>query len=93
MKNGMVIIDADGHAVDSEAAYREWLPEAYRKRQSIYPLDGFDRRQGGKLDKTPKSPAQNLADNDKEGIDLQIIYPTGGLGLSKVREEIGRAHV
>ncbi|MBI3517386.1 MAG: amidohydrolase family protein, partial [Proteobacteria bacterium] len=86
MKNGMVIIDADGHAVDSEAAYREWLPEKYRKRQTIYPGDGFDRRQGGKLDKTPKSPTQNLADNDKEGIDLQIIYPTGGLALSKVRE-------
>jgi len=86
MKNGMVIIDADGHAVDAEAVYRERLPEKYRKRQTIFPADGFDRRQGGKLDKTPKSAAQNLADNDKEGIDLQIIYPTGGLFLSKVRD-------
>ena len=32
------------------------------------------------------SAAQNLADNDREGIDLQIIYPTGGLNLTKVRE-------
>ena len=32
MKNGMVIIDADGHAVDAEPIYRERLPERYRKR-------------------------------------------------------------
>jgi uncharacterized protein len=86
MKNGLVIIDADGHAVDAEPAYRERLPEQYRKRLSIYPTDNFDRRQNGRLDKTPKSAAQNLADNDREGIDLQIIYPTGGLALTKVRE-------
>ena len=30
MKNGMVIIAADGHAVDSEPVYRERLPAAYR---------------------------------------------------------------
>ena len=43
MKNGMVIIDADGHAVDNEAVYRERLPEEYRKRNFIVPSDGFDR--------------------------------------------------
>ena len=30
MKNGMVIIDADGHAVDYEPVYRERLPSEYR---------------------------------------------------------------
>ena len=35
MKNGMVIIDADGHAVDNEAVYRERLPEQYRKRNFV----------------------------------------------------------
>ena len=86
MKNGMVIIDADGHAVDNEAVYRERLPERYRKRNFIVSSDGFDRGQNGTIMKQPKDSAQNLADNDREGIDLQIIYPTGGLFLSRVRE-------
>ena len=87
MKNGMVIIDADGHAVDYEPVYRERLPERYRKRTTIYPSDNFDRTQNGELAaKRPPSPAQNLADNAQEGIDLQIIYPTGGLMLTRVRE-------
>src|SRR5215468_7060640 len=86
MKNGMVIIDADGHAVDAEPIYRERLPERYRKRNFIHPSDGFDRNQNGTISKRPETPAQNLADNDREGIDLQVIYPTGGLFLSRVRE-------
>src|SRR5438874_12359146 len=86
MKNGMLIIDADGHAVDNEGVYRERLPEQYRKRSFIHPSDGFDRHQNGKIKKQPQDAAQNLADNDRDGIDLQIIYPTGGLMLSRVRE-------
>jgi predicted TIM-barrel fold metal-dependent hydrolase len=87
MKNGMVIIDADGHAVDYDPVYRERLPAEYRQRATFYPSDNFDRLQNGKLAaKRPPSPAQNLADNDREGIDLQIIYPTGGLFLTRVRE-------
>ena len=49
MKNGMVIIDADGHAVDYEPVYRERLPEKYRNRATIYPADNFDRTQNGAL--------------------------------------------
>jgi hypothetical protein len=86
MKKGMLIIDADGHAVDNEAIYRERLPERYRKRNFIVSSDGFDRGQNGTIAKQPKDAKQNLADNDREGIDLQIIYPTGGLFLSRVRE-------
>lgn len=86
MKNGMVIIDADGHAVDHEPIYRERLPEAFRQRGTIIPIDSFDRSQNGKVNKRPTSAAQNLADNDREGIDLQIIYPTGGLFLTRIRE-------
>src|SRR6201987_5635226 len=86
MKNGMIIIDADGHAVDDETVYRERLPERYRRRNFIVPSDGFDRNQNGTINKRPASPAQNLADNAQEGIDLQIIYPTGGLMLARGRE-------
>ena len=49
MRNGMVIIDADGHAVDYESVYRERLPPEYRQRATIYPSDNFDRTQNGKL--------------------------------------------
>src|SRR5207248_8950990 len=35
MKNGMLIIDADGHAADNEAVYRERLPEQYRRRTFV----------------------------------------------------------
>ncbi|MGH7771102.1 MAG: amidohydrolase family protein [Candidatus Binatia bacterium] len=87
MRNGVVIIDADGHAVDFEPIYRARLPEEFRKRASIYPSDAFDRRQNAAMDwKLPANPEQNLRDNDREGIDVQVIYPTGGLFLSRVRD-------
>src|ERR1700726_3458397 len=86
MRNGMVIIDADGHAVDYDPVYRERLPQEYRRRTTILPTDNFDRSQNGRIVKQPANAAQNLADNDREGIDLQVIYPTGGLFLSRVRE-------
>ena len=67
--------------------YRDRLPQEYRQRATIYPSDNFDRTQNGALaGKRPPSPAQNLADNAQEGIDLQVIYPTGGLMLTRVRE-------
>jgi Amidohydrolase len=40
----------------------------------------------GTIFRGPLTPEQNLADNDLEGIDLQIIYPTGGLSFAFVRE-------
>jgi uncharacterized protein len=86
MKNGLFIIDADAHAADSEPIYRERLPERYRKRRVIFPADGFDRSQNGTIDKVPKSPSDNLRDNDIEGIDIQVIYPTTALMLSRIRE-------
>jgi uncharacterized protein len=86
MKNGMVIVDADGHAIDSDPIYRQWLPAEYRSRATIYPTDNFDRTQNGKINKRPQTATQNLADNDVEGIDFQVIYPTGGLNLTRVRE-------
>jgi hypothetical protein len=32
MRNGMIIIDADGHALDQELMYRQRLPEHFRNR-------------------------------------------------------------
>jgi predicted TIM-barrel fold metal-dependent hydrolase len=54
---------------------------------SIYPADGFDRLQNGTLAaRRPETAEDNLRDNDREGIDIQILYPTAGLFLSRVRE-------
>jgi predicted TIM-barrel fold metal-dependent hydrolase len=87
MKNGIVIIDADGHIIDDESVYRQRMPEQYRKRRGgYYPGDAFDRSQNDTLNWRPGSIEKNLADNDLEGIDVQVYYPTGGLGLAWIRE-------
>ncbi|MFN0070821.1 MAG: amidohydrolase family protein [Chloroflexota bacterium] len=87
MRDGFIVIDADGHAGDLEPMYRQRLPEQYRKRMSVGGSgDTFDRRQNGTIPFRSTSLEQNLADNDLQGIDVQVLYPTGGLGLSRIRE-------
>jgi len=50
MRNGLIIIDADGHIIDDEAMYRQRMPEQYRlRRGGFYPSDGFDRGQNDTL--------------------------------------------
>jgi uncharacterized protein len=87
MRNGTLILDADAHVPDFDDVYRKWLPEQYRNRRGFFPFDGFDRLQGGKLDKYPKSKEQHISDNDQEGIDVQVLYPTRSLNFSRVREK------
>lgn len=87
MRDGMIIIDADGHVLDREPVYRTWLPAQFRQRTNVVSgVDGFDRSQNGKLPQRGRSVEENLADNDVEGIDVQVLYPTGGLGLTRIRE-------
>ncbi len=92
MKDGMIIIDADAHVFDTEAVYRQWLPEQYRHRPSIFAGgDGFDRGQKGnpvflKYQGGSGTPEDTLADMDRAGIDVQVMYPTSALGLTKLRE-------
>ena len=87
MRNGMLVIDADAHVLDLDPIYQGRLPNEFRKRRPIFPLDGFDRLQNGALAwKIPRDAGQNLIDNDREGIDVQVLYPTGGLFLTRVRD-------
>src|SRR5438309_9035257 len=87
MKNGMLVIDADGHSVDNESVYRQRMPEQYRQhRGPFYPSDAYDRSQNNTRNWRPATVEKNLADNDVEGIDVQVYYPTGGLGLAWIRE-------
>jgi hypothetical protein len=97
MKNGMVIIDADRHAVDYEPVYRERLPAQYRNRATIYPSDNFDRTQNGKLaGKRPPSPTQNLADRSDipGGLKRKIFFdnPQRFYGLTVDPASFGAAH-
>ncbi len=87
MRDGFIVIDADGHALDLESMYRQRLPEQYRQRMSIGGGgDTFDRRQNGAIPFRATSLERNLEDNDLQGIDVQVLYPTGGLGLTHIRE-------
>src|SRR5437764_189343 len=48
MKDGFVVIDADGHVLDWEPIYRARLPEKFRHRERIMGADdAFDRTQNG----------------------------------------------
>jgi hypothetical protein len=50
MHNGMIILDADGHALNQEPRYSQHPPEQFRGRQSIGGGgDGFGRRRNGRI--------------------------------------------
>src|SRR5712692_1509012 len=89
MRDGIYIVDADGHVMDQpDRCYRKYLPPEYTRRPAFFPSQGWDRLQAplGPLGRDPATPEQNLADNDQEGIDLQILYPTIALNIGEVRE-------
>ena len=87
MRNGITIIDADGHVLDWEPVYRERLPEAFRYREKLMGADdAFDRTQNGGIVRRGATVEAQLADNATQGIDIQVLYPTGGLTHSRIRE-------
>ena len=87
MYNGHTVIDADGHVLDWEPVYRERLPEAFRYREKIMGADdAFDRPQNGKIRRRGETVQMQLEDNAVQGIDVQVLYPTGGLTHSRIRE-------
>jgi len=68
-RNGMVIIDADGHAVDAEPVYRKRLPDRYRKRNFIHPSDGFDRNQNDTISMSRGSLVVHLTRANARGTE------------------------
>src|SRR5438105_2513761 len=105
MNNGFQVIDADAHVFDTEAVYRPRLSERFQGRSGLFMGgDGFDR--GRKANARYKEltakpgpiPAETyVQDMQVEGIDLQVVYPTSGLGYAKLRErdfciEMARAY-
>ena len=85
MKDGCLVIDADGHVVDTDDSIRPYLEPRFRNRPLITHT-AFDRSVGGKYGKAHQSPTIQLEDMDVEGIDIQVLYGTGTLAMTGVRE-------
>src|SRR5688572_26818938 len=82
-----MVIDADIHVTtDTIANLRSRLPERWTYRERFLNSDEFDRGVGGTIGKHGLSAAEHLADMAEEGIDVQVLFPTGLLNLGSVRE-------
>jgi hypothetical protein len=70
MRDGIFIVDGDGHVMDfAHRCYEKYLPEQYRRRIAFFPGAQWDRRQApnGDLGRDPDTPQEMLADLGQEG--------------------------
>lgn len=92
-----LVIDADGHIMETEQELQQFLPDPYNKRRKpYYPQEPWDRllygtikrnTVGTQADYTPHiDDATRLKDLDGLGIDITVLFPTDGLFIGKVRE-------
>jgi len=87
MQNAKVI-DADGHVRDRDADIRAFMEEPYCRRQgSLLPNDEWDSSMYGKLGMNIQDVPTRLRDMDKEGIDMSVLFPTGGFGVTRLPEK------
>src|SRR6266567_882440 len=89
MRDGIFIVDGDGHVMDfAHRCYEKYLPEQYRHRIAFFPGAQWDRRQApnGDMGRDPDTPQEMLADLGQEGIDLAFLYPTSALRIGEIRE-------
>src|SRR5262249_43385252 len=86
MRNASAITDRRWHALTPASIYRPRLPQQSGRRQTSSIGDGFDRRQNGRIPYPPVTVERYLQDADLEGIDVMVLYPTGGLGYTRLRE-------
>ena len=79
----MLIIDADGHLSEPEDQIRARMQEQFRSYQPphVSGSEAWDRYLGGSVGKNNYDPHVQLQDMDVEGIDVQVIFPSG-LSLS-----------
>jgi predicted TIM-barrel fold metal-dependent hydrolase len=82
------IIDADGHVRDRDADIRKFMAEPYCRRQgSLLPNDVWDSSMYGKLGLNITDVPTRLRDMDKEQIDISVLFPTGGFGVTQLPEK------
>ncbi len=81
------VIDADGHVRDRDADIRAFMEEPYSRRQgSLLPNDEWDSSMYGKLGMNIHDVPTRLKDMDKEGIDMSVLFPTGGFRVTQTPE-------
>ena len=82
------IIDADGHVRDRDADIRAHMEEPYcRRKGSLLPNDEWDSSMYGKLGMDIHDVPTRLRDMDKEGIEVSVLFPTGGFAVSRLPEK------
>ena len=82
------VIDADGHVRDRDADIRAFMEEPYRRRQgSLLPNDEWDSSMYGKLGMNITDVPTRLKDMDKEGIEMSVLFPTGGFRVTQSPEK------
>jgi uncharacterized protein len=82
-----MVIDADIHVtLDNMDTLRPYLPERHRARRKFLNQDEFDRDLGGTMGHENVTAEQHLRDMDVEGIDVQVLFPTGLLNFGSKRE-------
>jgi predicted TIM-barrel fold metal-dependent hydrolase len=86
MKNGYVVIDADGHVCDDEESIRPYVEPRFQKRPLI-PRGGVAQRGvGGKYGRRHQDPRIQIEDMELEGIDMQVLYGTAALAMTWLKE-------
>jgi predicted TIM-barrel fold metal-dependent hydrolase len=86
MRDGMLIVDGDGHVLEDLNDLRQRLKPEWARRDMLFPYDGYDRSVGGTLGKYTTNARMHLEDMDVEGIDLAVLYPTWTLTIGEIRE-------
>ena len=82
------VIDADGHVRDRDADIRKFMAEPYCRRQgSLLPNDVWDSSMYGKLGLRVNDVPTRLRDMDQEGIDISVLFPTSGFGVTQLPEK------
>jgi len=82
------IIDADGHVRDRDADIRKFMQEPYCRRQGgLLPADVWDSSMYGKLGLDVTDVPTRLRDMDKEQIDIAVLFPTSGFGVTQLPEK------
>ena len=87
MKRDFEVIDADGHIVETDDQLREYLEAPFcNRRANFYPKDNWDRSLRGTLGSQVKDAQSWLDAMDQGDVSTAVLFPTGGLGISWVRE-------
>jgi|SRR6266581_2400702 len=85
----MMVLDADGHVIESYQQMAKYLDEPYRRRPFTFPwyaADGWDRRLIDKFHDTGGTADEWLRAMDRGGVELAVLYPTLGLFMSFLKD-------